>query len=80
MSTLTYTVLKAQSHQEEEGSQQLGQLSHTARTQQPRDWDSLFNFLVWLGEGAQLLASRPDYMEFAMQATTELKRGTFGTF
>ena len=27
------------------------------------------------GEGAQLLASRPDYMEFAMQATTEWNRG-----
>ena len=27
------------------------------------------------GEGAQLLASRPDYMDFAMQATTEWKRG-----
>ena len=26
-------------------------------------------------EGAQLLASQPDYMEFAMQATTELKKG-----
>ena len=44
MSTLTYTVLKTQSQQEEEGAQQLGQLSHTARTPQPRDLDSLFNF------------------------------------
>ena len=74
MSTLTYTVLKAQ--QEEEGAQQLGQLRHTVRTPQPRDWGSLFNFWVWSGEGAQLLASRLDYMEFAaMQATTEWKSG-----
>ena len=75
MSTLTLTVLKAQSHQEEEGAQQLGQLSHTVRNPQHRDWGSLFKSLVWSGEGAQLLASRPDYMEFAMQATTEWKRG-----
>ena len=27
------------------------------------------------GRGAQLLTSRPDYMGFAMQATTEWKRG-----
>ena len=75
MSTLTYTVLKAQSQQGEEGAHQLGQLSHTVRTPQPRDRGSLFNFWVWSGEGAQLLASRLDYMEFAMQATTEWKRG-----
>ena len=30
--------------------------------------------------GAQLLASRPDYMDFAKQATREWERGTFGTF
>ena len=36
-----YTVLKAQSQQEEEGAQQLGQLSHTVRTPQPRDCGSL---------------------------------------
>ena len=65
----------------EEGAHQLGQLSLTVRTPQPRDWGSIFNFGVWSGGGggAQLLASRPDYMEFAMQATTEWKRGTFGT-
>ena len=56
-STLTYTVLKAQSQQEQEGAQQLGQLSHTVITPQPRDWGSLFNFRVWSGKGAQLLAS-----------------------
>ena len=53
----------------------MGQLSHTVRTPQHRDWGSLFNFLVWSREGAQLLASRPDCMGFAMQATTEWKRG-----
>ena len=60
----------------EEGAHQLGQLSLTVRTPQPRDWGSLFNFSAsGRGVGAQLLASRPDYMEFIMQATTEWKRG-----
>ena len=74
----------------EEGAQQLGQLSHTVRTPQPRDWGSLFNFWIWSGEhfsctaegkggwwggGAQLLGSRPGCMGFAMQVTTEWKRG-----
>ena len=59
----------------EEGAQQFRQLSHTVRTQQPRDCGSLFNFWVWSGEGAQLLAWRQDCMGFAMQATTEWKRG-----
>ena len=53
MSTLMYTVLKAQSQQEEEGAHQLGQLRHTARTPQPRDLDSLFNFLSLVGGGGQ---------------------------
>ena len=57
----------------EEGAHQLGQLSLTVRTPQP---GALFLISEsGLGEGAQLLASRPDYMEFAMQATTDWKRG-----
>ena len=53
----------------------MGQLSHTVRTA------SLGTGALFLisesgrGRGAQLLVSRPDYMGFAMQATTEWKRG-----
>ena len=50
------TVLKAQSHQEEEGAQQLGQLSHTVRNPQHRDWGSLFKSLVWSGEGGTAIS------------------------
>ena len=39
------TLFRNHSHNRvEEGAQQLGQLSHTVRTPQPRDWGSLFNF------------------------------------
>ena len=75
MCTLMYTVLKAQSQHEEEGAQQLGQQSHTVRTPQPRDRGLFLISESGRGEGAQLLASQPDYMEFAMQATTEWERG-----
>ena len=54
---------------------QLGQLSLSS---EPRSLGTGALFLIsesGRGEGAQLLASRPDYMEFAMQATTEWKRG-----
>ena len=57
------------------GAQQLGQLSHTVI---PRNLGTGALFLIsesGRGEGAQLLASRLDYMEFEMQATIEWKRG-----
>ena len=78
MSTLTYTVLKVQSQQGGRGgsgTQLFGQLSHTVRTPQPRDWALFLISESGQGEGAQLLASRPDYMGFAMQATIEWKTG-----
>ena len=49
-------VLKAQSQQEVEGAQLLGELSHTVITLQHRDWGSLISE-SGRGRGAQLLAS-----------------------
>ena len=74
MSTLNYTVVKAQSQQGGRGSTAVG----TAEPQS--EAHSLGTGALFLisesgrEEGAQLLASRPDYMGFAMQARTEWMR------
>ena len=41
------------------GAHQLGQLSLTVRTPQPKDWGSLFNFRVWLGGGGTAISFAP---------------------
>ena len=51
--------------------------------QQPRDWGSLFNFSEsgWgRGHSYYLLALSLDYMEFAMEATTEWEIGGGGPY
>ena len=59
----------------EEGAQQLGQLSHSQNPAASGTGTLLLISGSGRGEGAQLLASQPDCMGFAMQVTTEWKRG-----